>query len=312
MLNKSFISFILLCVALSMLNSCYNRIDWTRSLSDSTLTAAQKDSITFIGQHHYGINYNFVVKADSVTLIQQQPEEYIQGMMVDSFQVFKENPVVVADFKTFSEDSYDSIWIELATADERTGWIHETTLRKSVVPDDPISQFIDTFSNSHLIISLIIIVVIGGIYLIVSLIRRKALLVHFNDIPSFYPTLLALLVATAATLYANIQKYDPDIWLEFYYHPTLNPFILPTMMCIFIISIWTIIIIAIATIDDVTHTLKPYDALLYLLGLLAVCAIDYLLFSLVTLYFWGYFLLAAYFVFAVGHFVYRIRKEPSA
>ena len=63
------------------LSSCYNSTDWRISLNDSTLTDAQKDSITFVGKKHYGINYNFIITADSIHLISQEPEEYLQSLI---------------------------------------------------------------------------------------------------------------------------------------------------------------------------------------------------------------------------------------
>ena len=58
-------------------------------------------------------------------------------------------------------------------------------------------------------------------------------------------------------------------------------------------------IVAIATIDDIRHHLSLGEALLYLGGLAAVCAVDYVVFSVTTLYYIGYPLLIAYFIFAI-------------
>ena len=122
---------------------------------------------------------------------------------------------------------------------------------------------------------------------------------HLRDIPSFYPTLLALLVASSATFYASIQLFAADTWQHFYYHPTLNPFSTPPLLSVFLSSVWAILIVALATVDDVRHRLPFGDAVLYLFGLCGVCAVNYILFSLSTLYYVGYPLLAAYFYFAI-------------
>ena len=134
------------------------------------------------------------------------------------------------------------------------------------------------------------------------LLRRQAYIVHFNDIDSFYPTLLCVLVASSATLYASIQMYGPESWRHFYYHPSLNPFALPLHLGIFVAAVWAIIIVGVAVLDDVFRKLQGVDAVLYLAGLAAVCAVNYVVFSIFTLYYIGYPLLIVYVVYALWRF----------
>ena len=47
------------------------------------------DSLSFFSTHHYTNNYNFVVKADSLQLIRQFPEETLSGVKADTFSVKK-------------------------------------------------------------------------------------------------------------------------------------------------------------------------------------------------------------------------------
>jgi hypothetical protein len=68
---------------------------------------------------------------------------------------------------------------------------------------------------------------------------------------------------------------------------------------LFVSSVWAIVIVAIATVDDVTKKLPLGAAVLYLGGLTAVCAVCYVVFSITTLYYIGYPLLIAYYVFAI-------------
>lgn len=63
------------------------------------------------------------------------------------------------------------------------------------------------------------------------------------------------------------------------------------------------IIMLIATIDDVYHKLPPGHATLYLCGLSAVCASNYIVFSITTLYYIGYLLLIGYYLFAVRQYI---------
>jgi len=123
--------------------------------------------------------------------------------------------------------------------------------------------------------------------------------VHFNDIDTPYPAALALTVATSAVLYATIQNFLPQMWRHFYFHPTLNPLLAPLPIAVFLVSCWAIAIVGLAAVDEVRKRLSITDALVYLGGLAAVCAINYIVFTLSTLYYIGYLLLVFYFRFAV-------------
>ena len=290
--------------------SCYNRGPITPDAWN--LTEHQIDSISFYTTHHYTQNYNFVVTGDSLVVVAQQPEAMAvpevvsieiesigQEKQKDSITLRKNERIVVADIMTVPSDTIDSVWVKVARDQLTFGWIHENELLTKVSPDDPISQFIDLFSNVHLLVFMAFGVVIVAAYGVRRLMRRGAKIVHFNDIPSFYPTTLCLLVASSAVLYSSIQLFGPESWRHFYYHPSLNPFGLPLHLGLFVSSVWAIIIVAIATVEDVSKHLPLGSAVLYLGGLTAVCAVDYVVFSITTLYYIGYPLLIAYFVFAI-------------
>jgi len=284
-------------------SSCYNHRQ--RSSDAWDLTKQQIDSISFSTTHHYSQNYNFVVNSSSLPLSDALP-----NMVFDTVYVTRGERIVVAEIATVPTDTIDSVWVKVARDQITQGWIRESELLKGVSPDDPISEFIDFFSNTHLLIFLAFTVIVGGAYAMRRLMRRKAYIVHFKDIDSWYPTLLCLLVAFSATLYASIQMFGPESWRHFYYHPSLNPFALPFHLSIFIMSVWAIVIVALAAFDDVYHKLPTGEAILYLAGLVAVCAVDYVIFSVFTLYYIGYFLLIAYIYYAfwryyhVTHFRY--------
>lgn len=291
---------------LLLLASCYEHHTNVRHLpKDFHFTERILDSLSFFQTHHYTNNYNFVVRADSLVLLKQLPEEEVAGMQTDSFYVYKGDHVVVADIHMIPADSIDSVWVQLANDTSAFGWTHEKAMLPAVMPDDPISQFISFFSDTHLIFFLVIVAIFTASYVLWKVFKRKTRIVHFHDINSFYPTLLCLLVSSSAALYATIQMFAPQLWQHFYFHPTLNPFGLPTVLMIFLISVWAILIVGIACIDDVRHLLPAEDALLYLTGLAAVCAIDYIVFSVTTLYYIGYVLLIAYIIFAIK----RVRKN---
>ena len=284
--------YILLTLVALLLTGCYNHGQRTPDAWD--LTEQQLDSISFSTTHHYTQNYNFVVTTSSLPLADNLPD-----MAFDTMYVVRGERVVVAEITTVPTDSIDSVWVKVARDQVTQGWIRESELLKGVSPDDPISQFIDLFSNTHLLIFLALCVIVLAFYAMRRLFRRRAYIVHFNDIDSFYPTALCLLVAASATLYASIQMFGAESWRHFYYHPSLNPFALPVHLGIFVASVWALIIVGLATVDDVFHQLPATDAVLYLAGLSAVCAVDYVVFSIFTLYYVGYALFIAYAVFAI-------------
>ena len=237
--------------------------------------------------------------ADTLPLIVQHPSEFVSDMPIDTIKVRHGDILVVADIETLPRDTLDSVWVQVARDQATIGWIHESEMLPRVAPDNPISRFIDFFSDSHLLIMMAIVVVFVAAYLVRRLLRRKAKIVHLNDIASFYPTLLALLVATSAVFYSSIQLFAPDSWRHYYYHPTLNPFAVPLHLELFLFSVWAIFIVAVAAFDDIRRQLTTSEALLYYLGLTGVCAIDYVVFSVSTLYYVGYPLLAVYIVVAL-------------
>lgn len=294
-----------------LLSGCYQD-KAPHASGKQTVTQLTSDSAVQDTTRFYDINYNFVVKADSMPLLRQQPEEVLNSLPTDTIHVSRHDHIVVVDLRTIPTDPTDSVWVQVARDQETFGWIHEHDLLRQVVPNDPISSFISYFSDTHLLLSCIFIAVIAACYVFYYIFKHKAKVVHFNDIDSFYPTLLALLVASAATFYSSIQLFAPEAWQHFYYHPTLNPLATPTLLAVFLCSVWAIIVVGLATLDDIYHQLSFGEALLYMCGLFGICAIDYIVFSLTTLYYIGYPLLAAYYVFAIRQLVTNLRSKDRA
>lgn len=285
---------------LLLLQSCYRRESAT---PDGWIPASeQMDSISFYTTHHYSQNYNFVVVADSMQLVVQQPFEHASMKVSDTVVVRYDDRIVVADIITLPADTIDSVWVQVARDELTIGWTHENLLLKSVAPDNPISRFIDHFSDTHLLVMLGIVVLCIALLVVSRLYRHNAKIVHFRDINSFYPTLLTLLSAVSAVFYSTIQLTNPESWRHFYYHPSLNPFTLPLHLGLLVTLAWAILIVLMATVDDVFRRLSPGQALLYLVGLAAVCSVDYVVFSFFTLYYVGYLLLLVYVVFALWQY----------
>lgn len=289
--------YLFLSIALcTMLSSCYRRESPTPD--GFVPTEEQMDSISFYTTHHYSQNYNFIVVTDSLELT---PTPAASESGRDAI-VYKEDRLVVADIVMLPADTIDSVWVQVARDEETIGWTRESHLLTAVAPDNLISRFIDFFSDTHLLIMLGIVVVCIALLVASRLYRHHAHIVHFRDIDSFYPTLLTLLVSIAAVVYSSIQLFNPESWRHYYYHPSLNPFSLPEHLGIFVALVWAIAIVLLATLADVSHRLTTGEAILYFFGLAAICSVDYVLFSVSTLYYVGYLLLIAYIVFAIWRY----------
>ncbi len=293
-----------------VLSSCSHRVHKAGMMNTDSLqyTEKQIDSIHFSKTHHYGQNFNFIVKADSLVLIKGQPEEYLGGLSTDTACMRKGDRVAVADIKIMTSDPIDSVWVELARDQYSFGWARESTILPHVVPDDPISKFISMFSDTHLLITLIIISVIAFAYLLRKLFASNAKIVLYNDISSFYPTALIIIVSASACFYSSMQLFAPDEWQNFYFHPTLNPFSVSPLLAVFLASVWLMLIVTVAVIDEARRLLPASEALLYLCSLCGICAMCYILFSITTLYYVGYPLLVVAIVFVVRKYLKKYYK----
>lgn len=232
----------------------------------------------------YAVGDNFELCVDSLSLQSSQP---LHNQPIDTtceqMNVYLGNPLVVAETLIIPEDSVDSVWVKLARDQFTMGWTHQRTFLESVVPDDPISQFIHLFSVRHLLVFAIIFA-LSLIVLLWQVFSSKRPHVFFlRDILSPYPTFLLITLAASALLYAGIQHYVPETWVLYYYHPTLNPFGLPLILSLFLCSVWLLLVLAIATIDEVLRQISMGEGFMYLLSLLGCCILCYLLFTLAAL-----------------------------
>ena len=231
-------------------------------------------------------------------LLSVTPDDPVRPF-VDTVYVHEGDLLVVADFAYAPADTVDTVWIKVAHDQATIGWLHEKELLGNAVPDDPISEFIHFFGSKRNIALCVVAIVAAAVYLIHLVRRKKIRIVHFNDIDSLYPSLLCLDIAVVAVLYATIQHFVPQTWQEFYFNPTLNPFILPPVLAAMITGVWLMVLLALATVDDVARILGRGGALPYLLSLLGMSLVVYMVFAATTYIYLGYALLVAYVVFAV-------------
>lgn len=289
------LSLLLLPVLFSFLFSCRYQVPESSLKAVSQKT---KDSVDYLPEHYYTLNSNFEVTSDSL-LLQQLP-------LIDVLPVYKGEKLVVAEFMVQAADTVDSVWVKVARDQETMGWVREGELLKKVVPVDPISQFIHLFSSSHTVAFFVILALFGMGYLYRAVRKKRLQLIWFNDIDSIFPNILTLLMATAATLYSSIQHFVPDIWERFYYNPSLNPLDLPFILSLFMFNVWGIVLVGLATLDDLFHQVRVEAAFFYLLGLMSCCIFLYLFFTFTAYYYIGYPCLVLYAVW-----VFRSIKRTS-
>lgn len=293
MKSKWTILFLLVVV----LVSChYPRAD----MSSWDIPQKTKDSLNYLAEHHYTFNTNFFVKTDSISLEQLPVKDTYK-------RVFKADRVVVAEFMTHSEDSVDSVWVKVARDQETQGWIRESDLLKQVVPADSISQFIYLFSDTHAVYFLIVFIIFAAFYLFRAVRKKKLQLVYFNDIDSIFPLLLCMLMAFSAMLYQSMQIFVPDTWEHFYFNPSLNPFKLPFILGVFVASIWLIIVVTLAMLEDLFRQVSVATAFFYLLGLISGCIFIYLFFTFTIYIYVGYL----FFIFSMYICYKRLKRGTS-
>ncbi|MBR0045961.1 MAG: zinc ribbon domain-containing protein [Bacteroidaceae bacterium] len=280
----------------------------TATTEDTTLmslTPQQVDSMVFRLTHHYSENFNFLVKADSLTLIPREGD-----LLTDTCVVHKGNVVAVAAIKVVPGDSIDSIWVKVASNQMTMGWLRERELLKGTTPDDTISELLDALSSSRAI-WMSAFVVIGVLALLLSRgknMGKQQLLHFFDEMTSIYPPLFLLLVAMMASLYASVQNFVPEFWQEYYFHPTLNPLVLPPLMAALVVVLWLVVITYLAVIEEVYHHFYFLPGITYLAKLSGAAMLVYLIISWTTLLYVGYFLLVALFYCMVRVIVQHVKK----
>ena len=285
MLRKA--EFVILLLLSLLFNSCYYQSQNKTNAWDIYNDVGNE---SFFSLHHYSQNSNFIVVADSIVLICQQPDE----LPFDSLTIYKDDCIVVADVMQLPINEDDSVWVKVARDQYTQGWISERKLLSMVVPPDPVSYFISLFSYVPLLF-----IITTVLFLVITYYKKKVCnhdvyFVHINDIKSFYPTLLTVLIAIASVYYATLKMVDFETCRHFYFYPSLNPFDLPLQLCLLIMLSWLIFIVLIATIEEVFKKLNANNAVVYLIGLLMICLLNFLVYTILTPYYIGYFLLVIY------------------
>ena len=277
---------------------CVTACHYRTSLS-STREGNPNDSVVkVVRERPYALNSNFRVTADTLWL-HQLP-------LLDSIPVREGDELVVAEITARKEMEGDSVWVKVARDQETIGWVPERQLLSHIVPVDPISRCIHLFSNSHALPFFLVLAVFFLCFVYRALRRKQIKLIWLNDIDSVFPITLSWLMAAAATLYNSMQHFVPETWERYYYDPSLNPFDLPLVLGLFVLSVFLILLLGVALLDDLFHQTTMEVAFFYLLGLASCCIFLYIFFT----YLWVYLAYVAFIAYSVWC-VRRLRKANS-
>ncbi|MBQ5462309.1 MAG: hypothetical protein IIT55_10785, partial [Bacteroidaceae bacterium] len=260
------------------------------------LTPQQVDSVVFRLTHHYGPNFNFELKADSMILVPREGD-----LIQDTCVVRNKDLLVVAQIKRIeASDSTmeDTFLIKVAHDQTTMGWVKESELLENAVPDDPISQLIDFMTGSRAI-WMSSFLGFGVIAFFFRKMRKQKMSISLSDLKvvdliemdSFYPPLLLILVACVAALYASVQNFVPEFWQEYYFHPTMNPLLLPPIMAVLVTLVWLTLIVIVAVVIEVYNNFYSFRGIIYLFEIAGLCMLVYLLISWTILIYVGYLLL---------------------
>lgn len=277
---------------------CVTACHYRTSLSSTGERNPNDSVVKVVRERPYALNSNFRVTADTLWL-HQLP-------LLDSIPVKEGDELVVAEITARKEMEGDSVWVKVARDQETIGWVPERQLLSHIVPIDPISRCIHLFSNSHALPFFLVLAVFFLCFVYRALRRKQIKLIWLNDIDSVFPITLSWLMAAAATLYNSMQHFVPETWERYYYDPSLNPFDLPFVLGLFVLSVFLILLLGVALLDDLFHQTTMEVAFFYLLGLASCCIFLYIFFT----YLWVYLAYVAFIAYSVWC-VRRLRKANS-
>lgn len=290
-----YLFFLLLCV------SC----EHDKPLIIDPWSTTRVDSAQFRANHHYWKGGYFIT-TDSLKLFSAMPGEVGSIFLKDSTYLGAAEPLIVVNVDCVETKHSDSLWVMVAAGAESLGWVSEKAFRQYTVPDNMISRFIYTFSS----IRIQIILTCLGVAILFFFIQRLRYtgfqMVHLNDIKSVYPTLLCIVVSGSAVLYGTLQQFAPDVWEEFYFHPTLNIFApISWPVRIFVLSCWLMLIVGIAVVDDLRKQPGVVNAVSYLSALVLICLLLYFFFTQTVHFYFGYPILLLYWGYALRRHLFH-------
>lgn len=318
----------LLMLLLSFLaTSCQYRYD-----NDSWAVSGKSeiDSVDFRATHHYWRGYNFAV-VDTFSLASRPP--FAPQLIYSSDSV---TPVAVGDIIAVEDVVVDTtgtaseVWIKLAAARQSliqsrgyaisttSGWTSEREMLEHVVPNEPISRAIHFISSPtlKLVLGLSAVGFIAAFLVVTIRLRRRGIRLSERVVgaQSLYPVLMSLTVSGSIVLHRSVWHFVPSTWVEYYFHPTLNPLSpgLPVILAIFLATVWLLLILVIAMVDDLTRKTAGFPQFLgTLLFLIAQYIVVFAVFAVLCPYVVALILLPVYWGFVLWRYITFLRRHAT-
>ncbi len=284
--------------------------------SDWVLTQSQRDSINFSRIHHFNTGKNFIVKADSI-IIYSRPDKWSSNTeletITDSHALNTGVDFVVTEIfrpTNYKEENTDSVWLYLVSDETHSGWIEETAMLDKSSPISPISQFIYKFSNTHVYVFAILTILMAVIVCYCKYKRILLWFVHFRDVTSFYPCAFTITTSTASMIYCTLQKFESDVWTEYYFNPSLNPFNKPALICTLLILLWMSVLLLLSVVFDLYDKVSFIQVVTYILSLICTSCAIYITLTLTIPLGVGYLIYILYLILTITRF-FKVKLKPS-
>lgn len=265
-LQRGFVLLVILlhCSLSFAENEAPTQIDWN-------WTGQTRDSVYFTQTRHYSVGSNFVVVAPKLELntLPQNSSEISSELCVN-----KGEEIVVAEIRRIETDSADckTFWLKIARDQQTQGWVNESQFTQATIPSDPISQIIYNLRKSAPWCFLLACVLLSLLYYLQHRVPKGESypFVHLQNIDSVWPVLLVQLNALIGLWYNMLVTYSPAVWDSYYHSPNLTPFQWPFVVALWLIMLWLLPILYIASLDDAAHQMNPAQTLKYSLSLIGV------------------------------------------
>lgn len=268
----------------------------TQLMSINGLTKV--DTSGFRQRYHFWVNEEFLL-TDSLILRNVEQNSQV-SQKADSLSLQQGVRVLVLNIEQRLVANNDSLQVLISADYEHWGWVGADEFSQKILSTHWVSRLFWNFSQ-YRGWWLGLIVGCGLLFLLWrKMSQGRWQIVHFNDMKSFYPTLLCLVVSASALLYGSLREFTPNVWRVFFVDPTLNPFTYEHWsLQVFVGSLWLMGILVLAVIDDLRKHPGVINGVTYFLSLIGVCLLLYSWFSWSVRYYVGYVFLPIYYTFAL-------------
>ena len=104
-------------------------------------------------------------------------------------------------------------------------------------------------------------------------------------------------------IYSTLQKFFPEVWVTYYFNPSLNPFTQPVLVSLFLVSLWLSVLFLLSVVFDLIDKIPFFQMVSYTLSLVCLGCIIYLVLTFSVPYYIGYVFYSLYVFFSVSRFL---------